>query len=625
MDISSMLAAGSSGRITGMATGLDTDQMVKDMLKGEILKVDKVYQDKSYLELKQQAYRDIIKGVKEFQKYFDTTSDKYISLNDFNTSKVTLSDEKYFSATASTSAANGIYKVKVNQLAEAAKLEGSSIGGVYTLDDTTKNKEFDVVDTNGVSIGKVKMDGSNNITLDASLNDKINIKTYEKDGKTYVKVENIGGDTLKIDYDGMGVGSDPKELVNLSDDTKLTQLGITEGTHTLKFNGCANVDLVVDAETNISDLKNKISEASGGKVTIEIDSNLNRVNFVSTNTGKEAEINIELMDQNIKDSLGVTIPAEIPTGQDAEVEITMPDSLKTTVTSSSNQVSELGLDINLKLADNTKEIEVTVDKQGSVDKTLDKIKSFIKDYNAIVSSIHDKLSEKKNYSYKPLTEEQKKTMKEDEISTWNNKVKTGILSGDHLLEKILTDLRGCFNTQIIGAEGRFGKYGENTIGLDSFSNFKKSGQIDLDETELKEVLNQSPELIEEFFTKISDKALDPDKVYMNSDKFNEEGILTRINAVLRDYVGLPGIGEDGKSTLKGSMNIMINKQYDYSISGYTSKNTIPDQMYKKQLSLEKLQRKIFAKQEKLYSQFSKLETAMNQLNSQSNYMMSQLG
>jgi len=55
---------GSMMRITGMATGLDVDAMVKKMMLGEQAKVDKVAQERQTIVWKQEAYQDIIKDIK---------------------------------------------------------------------------------------------------------------------------------------------------------------------------------------------------------------------------------------------------------------------------------------------------------------------------------------------------------------------------------------------------------------------------------------------------------------------------------------------------------------------------------------------------------------------------------
>ena len=54
----------SSTRIPGLATGMDTDQMIKDMLTGEQNKVDKAKQKEQITKWQQESYREIIKNVK---------------------------------------------------------------------------------------------------------------------------------------------------------------------------------------------------------------------------------------------------------------------------------------------------------------------------------------------------------------------------------------------------------------------------------------------------------------------------------------------------------------------------------------------------------------------------------
>ena len=59
-------------RITGMVSGFDTDTLIKDMMKAEQSKYDKLDRNKQYLEWEQEAYRDIISTLSGFQsEYFD--------------------------------------------------------------------------------------------------------------------------------------------------------------------------------------------------------------------------------------------------------------------------------------------------------------------------------------------------------------------------------------------------------------------------------------------------------------------------------------------------------------------------------------------------------------------------
>ena len=89
-----------SVRIPGLATGMDTDQMIKDMLTGEQNKIDKVMQNQQMVKWRQETYRGITKSVKSFyDKYFSITSKDYILGNkSFNTLNIVSSNTSVVTA-----------------------------------------------------------------------------------------------------------------------------------------------------------------------------------------------------------------------------------------------------------------------------------------------------------------------------------------------------------------------------------------------------------------------------------------------------------------------------------------------------------------------------------------------
>ena len=114
-------------RISGMSSGIDTDAVVKSMVSNYQAKIDKANQGKQTLQWKQDGYRDIIKGIKGLQDYFDPLSSKYmLSGNSLNINTATSADPSIVSATSGSTAKAGTYKVGVTQLAEQAKIEGNS-------------------------------------------------------------------------------------------------------------------------------------------------------------------------------------------------------------------------------------------------------------------------------------------------------------------------------------------------------------------------------------------------------------------------------------------------------------------------------------------------------------------
>jgi Flagellar capping protein len=106
---------------------------------------------------------------------------------------------------------------------------------------------------------------------------------------------------------------------------------------------------------------------------------------------------------------------------------------------STNQFTAGGVTFTLLEADPSKTITVNVSQD--TDAILEKIESFVNKYNEIVTHINGKLTERRYYDYPPLTEAQREEMSEKEIELWEEKAKSGLLRGDALLTRILSELR----------------------------------------------------------------------------------------------------------------------------------------------------------------------------------------
>lgn len=129
-------------RITGLATGLDMDQIVKDSMKPYRIKIDRKGQDKEILEIKQKLYREVIKDSREFyNKYFDVTkSDSILLSKNWSTTKFTSSNENVVTVTGGSDAKPGSYTI-TGTTAKAAKIVLST--GINKDDKISINgKEF---------------------------------------------------------------------------------------------------------------------------------------------------------------------------------------------------------------------------------------------------------------------------------------------------------------------------------------------------------------------------------------------------------------------------------------------------------------------------------------------------
>ncbi|WP_125152132.1 flagellar filament capping protein FliD [Clostridium rectalis] len=396
-------------------------------------------------------------------------------------------------------------------------------------------------------------------------------------------------------------------------DTKLSKEGtitIKQGEKTAKINYNEG-DSIKDLVNNIKNSKWEDGTAVGNDLKVSYSELTEKFTIETKKTGEDIDLQINGLDFKEKHK-----------SQSAEFNITAPDgSLVKGIKKDKNNFSIDGINYNLICEGNT---SLTIAKD--VDKTFDRIKGFIDKYNGLLENINGKLSEKKNYSYKPLTEEQKKEMKDDEIKVWEEKAKKGILRNDDRLQKMLSELRGCFFQEVPDAGISFGRTDMGLDTADSSKDIKKSGQIVFTangEEKLKEALREKPEEVMKLFN-TSYKLTDEDKKLLKEEQkkkvYNNSGISQRINNILKDYVGLAG------TTLNNSiLTEFANKQEDYSLKGSGGANNLPDQMYRKDILIKELNTKMKKRENTLYNQFSRLEVIMNKYNSQAGWLAQQFG
>jgi flagellar hook-associated protein 2 len=105
-------------RIGGLASGMDIDQLVNDLMKAERIPLDKLYQKKQIYEWQRDAYRDINKKLADFDKYL---FDNFLLSSKFYKKTVTSSNSDVVTASANGSSYNGSMSIdSVTQLAKSA-------------------------------------------------------------------------------------------------------------------------------------------------------------------------------------------------------------------------------------------------------------------------------------------------------------------------------------------------------------------------------------------------------------------------------------------------------------------------------------------------------------------------
>ncbi|AST06161.1 flagellar cap protein FliD [Anoxybacillus flavithermus] len=123
-------------RIGGLASGMDIDKIVGDLMKVERAPIDKLKQKKQLLEWQRDAYRDMNRLLNDLDKHI---FDGVMRQSTFLQKKVTSSNENVVTATAVSSNANQTVEISnITQLATAARWTSGEI----------KNTSNNAVDVN---------------------------------------------------------------------------------------------------------------------------------------------------------------------------------------------------------------------------------------------------------------------------------------------------------------------------------------------------------------------------------------------------------------------------------------------------------------------------------------------
>lgn len=103
-------------RIGGLASGMDIDTMVKDLMKAERIPLDKLKQKKQVLEWQRDDYRSMNTLLLNFRSELTTMR----LSSTYRARGTTSTAESKVTATASSAASLASYTIKVDKLATAA-------------------------------------------------------------------------------------------------------------------------------------------------------------------------------------------------------------------------------------------------------------------------------------------------------------------------------------------------------------------------------------------------------------------------------------------------------------------------------------------------------------------------
>lgn len=223
-----------SVRLPGLATGMETDSVVKQMLSGEQNKVDRAKQKEQTIKWQQEIYRDVMKDIKSFQdKYFSVTSkDSIISSKAWNSLKVSSSNEKIMTATGSAGANDIDYSFTVENLAKPASTSAEKALNGVEISKGVKlsNLKLDSVKKFSIRYGNGDKDISKEITIkpedtvdslivkiNESTDGKIKASFSEMTGKFTIETNKTGKSAKLSFIDSKEDSKNPLEFLGLKD------------------------------------------------------------------------------------------------------------------------------------------------------------------------------------------------------------------------------------------------------------------------------------------------------------------------------------------------------------------------------------------------------------------------
>ena len=276
---------------------------------------------------------------------------------------------------------------------------------------------------------------------------------------------------------------------------------------------------------SLSDIIRTVNNSDAG-VTMSYSRLTDKFTLTSKSTGSASSVEINDISGSLMNSLfGAGIRKD---GTDAVVKLSLNGSTDEadmiTLTRSSNTFEIDGTTYKLlgKAPGNTAE-NINIKLDYDTDAIVEKITSFINDYNELLGSLIKLTSEEVFRDYKPLTEDEKKALTDDEIKLWTEKAKSGILRSDTYLKAIETELRSSMFSQV-DVIGSLASIGITTIL------YSEKGKLHIDKDKLKNALETDIEKTLALFTNKSEISF---SLYASPEqqetRYNESGVLWRIS------------------------------------------------------------------------------------------------
>ncbi|WP_127580310.1 flagellar filament capping protein FliD [Paenibacillus koleovorans] len=622
-------------RIGGLATGMDIDTMVLKLMQAERAPLDKLNQQKQSIEWKRDSYREVYS---QFLTFRNSAFDMKLQ-SSYLAKQATSDDETAVYASATAAAVEGNHEIKVTQLAKSAMLNSGSALGVNNRSATMSQlglaaeSTLTVAGERGVTAIQVKPTDKISDVV-ANINNKARLTgvtaSYDEtldrfffnnaltgaDSKIEIKSTNAALLDTVMKLPGSASQTGKGQTITMGRayaggllDRVLTKPeGSTSPLPDQKLrlvHDNMTYDFVIKESTSIGDLIDSINSSDLGKLGVSAQLNSdNKLVIFNPDDDKPIEFQEissgpQLDDVDLLVDLGVLTSS----GTSAITSVSNQDYSKITVNGINANIEYNGIPVSYKTnsfeingvsftARNLTSQAVKISVANDTDKVFANIKSFVDSYNALVESVNKKTSEARFRDFLPLTAEQRKDMKEDEIKRWEEKAKSGLLKSDTILTGALQNMRNSLNNAIGGLPANSLNQ-LLQIGIKT-GNYMEQGKLYIDETKLRKAIAEQPDQVMAMFT-----ADDKDR---NTDR--ADGLAVRMYDQAERIMNQ--LKETAGTSLSGPTDYLQGKE-----------------LQRLEDRIKAMTTRLTAVEDRYYRQFTAMEKYINQLNSQSAWLAQQ--
>ena len=426
------------------------------------------------------------------------------------------------------------------------------------------------------------------------------------DGLGLTAVKNTDGTLTVTDADGNS------STVNASDTAFAIKVGDSDNQAEVTFtyedlfdtSGTGNLKSSASLST-LADKINDVAAANGINVTAAYDGETGKFTL-SNDSGYATLTGSDTLGSSLVSKLGLTESSETAAARDyswagTNASVTIDGK---TYDNSTNKLTVAG--VTYTFLDSTQAGQkATVTVNQDTDKIVEYMKSFVDEYNTLLDSLNEKLSEKKYSDYLPLSSRQEDEMTEKQIEKWNEKAKSGLLYHNSTIQELVSAMREAIYTKVDAVDSQY-----NTLSSIGITSTNTKGHLTIDTDKLKTALAADPDCVYQLF------ASDQDSTYI-AGSTNKNKITA--SQQREDYANT--------GVANRLYNVMTNSMSKISDIAGTSKET-DDQSYlgklitdmKTRMSTFKTQ--MTAYENKLYKRYDAMEVALARLNMQLGYLSS---